>query len=47
MTDVRQDGDQFGVDLWPGLRRVPDLPSFMRYAVAGRYCAGCRHGRAT
>ena len=30
----------------PGLRRVPDLPSFMQYAVAGRYCAGCRHGHA-
>ena len=22
---------------WPGLRRVPDLPSFMQYAVVGRY----------
>jgi hypothetical protein len=31
----------------PGLRRVPDLPRFMQYAVAGRYCAGCRHGHAT
>ena len=30
-----------------GLRRVPDLPSFMQYAVTGRYCAGCRHGHAT
>jgi hypothetical protein len=30
-----------------GLRRVPDLPSFMRYAVMGRYCGGCRHGHAT
>jgi hypothetical protein len=27
-----------------GLRRVPDLPGFVKYAVAGRYCAGCRHG---
>ena len=31
----------------PGLRRVPDLPGFTQYAVAGRYCAGCRHGHAT
>ena len=31
----------------PGLRRVPDLPSFVWYAVVGRYCAGCRHGHAT
>jgi site-specific recombinase XerD len=30
-----------------GLRRVPDLPGFTEYAVAGRFCAGCRHGHAT
>ena len=34
-------GDPQAMSLWggltPGLRRVPDLPSFMQYAVVGRY----------
>jgi len=40
------DPHQLGED-GPGLRRVPDLPSFMQCAVTGPYCAGCRHGHAT
>jgi hypothetical protein len=40
-------GTPAGGILTPGLRRVPDLPGFTQYAVAGRYCAGCRHGHAT
>ncbi len=36
-------------DLGPAsarLQRVPDLPSFMQYAVTGRHRAGCRHGQS-
>jgi restriction system protein len=29
--------NNFTGQLWAGLRRVPDLPSFMHYAVVGRY----------
>jgi hypothetical protein len=49
LTDEAEALIEFIVDRQPaaGLRRVPDLPSFMQYAATGRYCAGCRHGHAT
>jgi len=30
-----------------GSGEFPTYPVFTQYAVAGRYCAGCRHGHAT